>query len=239
MLSQNQPAIDLQGIRFRWPQQSRPLLEIDQLRIDVGERVFIHGPSGSGKSTLLSLLGGLIRPQQGSVRLLGQPLEAMSASRRDRFRADHMGFIFQQFNLIPYLSPLDNVLLALRFSRRRQQRLDSSDSREEAERLLTALELDPRSLADQPARLLSIGQQQRVAAARALIGGPELIIADEPTSSLDAHNQQRFIDLMFDQCCQQHSSLIFVSHDLRLAERFDRKLALADINAAAPEEALC
>ncbi|WP_421866481.1 ATP-binding cassette domain-containing protein [Motiliproteus sp.] len=223
--------VELTGLRYGW-QPGTPLLDIELLQVARGERLFIYGPSGSGKSTLLSLLGGLISPQQGQIRILGQAMTELGASARDRFRADHLGFVFQQFNLIPYLDPVDNITLALSFSRHRRRQLGGESPRQAAQRLLKALELDPDQVAGQPARQLSIGQQQRVAVARALIGKPELIIADEPTSSLDADSQARFLTLLFDQCRSQNSTLVFVSHDLRLAEQFDRTLSLEQINRA-------
>lgn len=223
--------VELSGLRYGW-QAGNPLLEIEQLQVARGERLFIYGPSGSGKSTLLNLLGGLISPQQGQIQILGQTMTGLGASARDRFRADHLGFVFQQFNLIPYLDPVDNITLALSFSRHRRQQLEDEPPRQAAQRLLSALELDPDQVAGQPARQLSIGQQQRVAVARALIGKPELIIADEPTSSLDADSQARFLSLLFDQCQHQNSTLVFVSHDLRLADQFDRTLSLDEINRA-------
>jgi putative ABC transport system ATP-binding protein len=197
--------------------------------LDAGEQVFVFGPSGCGKSTLLGLIGGVQLAQAGRVRVLQQDLSNMKSSTRDRFRVDHIGFIFQQFNLIPYLSAHENVLLPLRFSARRTQRIQETDIHREADRLLRALDVPP-AQATQPARLLSVGQQQRVAAARALIGRPELVIADEPTSSLDAARQQAFLQLLARECAASGASLLFVSHDQRLADGFHRVLDLPSIN---------
>lgn len=156
----------------------------------------------------------------------------MSGAARDRFRVDHIGFIFQQFNLVSYLSVLDNVLLPLRFSPRRAARAGrGSRALEEVRRLLAGLDLDP-AAAHRVAAELSVGEQQRVAVARALIGGPEIVIADEPTSSLDAARQQAFIDLLAAECERGSATLLFVSHDLRLAEPFGCRVALAQINRA-------
>ncbi len=178
---------------------------------------------------MLGLIGGVQLAQGGQVNVLQQDLAKMKGSARDRYRVDHIGFIFQQFNLIPYLSALENVLLPLRFSRLRAARIQESNPRLEANRLLRALDL-PNTLAAQPARLLSVGQQQRVAAARALIGRPELVIADEPTSSLDAERQQAFLNLLARECEASGASLLFVSHDKRLAEGFHRVLDLPAVN---------
>ncbi|WP_050465623.1 ABC transporter ATP-binding protein [Herbaspirillum autotrophicum] len=231
-------AIALRDISFAWPGHTAATLTIDEFSVAAREHVFVSGPSGSGKSTLLALIGGIIVPGQGSVSILGSSLQQLPAARRDRFRVDHIGFIFQQFNLIPYLSILDNVMLPCQFSAYRQQRVlaQGLDLRSAAESLLRSLDLAP-ALWSRPVTQLSIGQQQRVAAARALIGRPEIVVADEPTSALDSNRQQAFLDLVQHECEQAGASLIFVSHDLRLAERFTRRIALDQINRAAVEDA--
>lgn len=229
------PLLQVQQLRFRWHPTLPPCLDIDDFSVQAGERVFLHGPSGSGKSTLLGLLGGVLVPDAGRVTALGQQVSALPGAARDRFRVDHVGFVFQQFNLVPYLSVLDNVLLPCRFSALRAQRaLSASDGDlvHEARRLLEALDLS-RTLLTRPATQLSVGQQQRVAAARALLGRPELVIADEPTSALDAATQQRFIELLLRECSAAQATLLFVSHDRRLATHFTREVALAELNRAA------
>jgi putative ABC transport system ATP-binding protein len=228
------PVVLIEQLRFAWPRQP-VLLDIDALRLDAGERLFLEGPSGTGKSTLLGLLGGVLVPQSGRLQILGEDLAQLRAARRDRFRADHVGFIFQQFNLVPYLGLVENVTLGCRFSPRRRDRLGNAAAiTAEAERLLTALGLDLVELRMRPVTELSVGQQQRVAAARALIGAPELVIADEPTSALDARTRGAFIELLFAEVARAGSALVFVSHDPALAALFPRSLALATINRAAP-----
>jgi len=229
-----EPAIRLTDLRFAWPGQAQPCLDIAAFTVGVGESVFVHGDSGSGKSTLLALLGGVLVPQAGSARILGTELTGLSAGARDRFRVDHTGFIFQQFNLIPYLSMQDNVLLPCRFSARRASRAlaRAATLAAEAKRLLVELDLDE-SLWRRPVTRLSVGQQQRVAAARALIGAPELVIADEPTSALDAARQAAFLDLLAAECAQAGSTLVFVSHDARLASHCARSVAMADLQRQA------
>lgn len=227
-------AIAIAELSFYWPRQEKPCLLIPRLEIAKGERVFLFGPSGSGKSTLLNLLAGVMLPRRGHIEILGADLVTLSARARDRFRADHIGFIFQQFNLLPWLTALDNVTLACRFSRRRAER--AGEPRSAAERLLSRLDLAP-PLWNQPAAALSVGQQQRVAAARALIGHPEIVIADEPTSALDAERQQAFIDLLLAEAAASGATLLFVSHDLRLSSHFDRALAMREINRAEETEA--
>lgn len=230
--------VDIRDLRFRWNKQHSPCLDIPRFTIAEGERVFLHGPSGSGKSTLLGLLGGVLTPEQGSLQILDTDLSLLSGQARDRFRVDHIGFIFQQFNLIPHLSMLDNVLLPCRFSARRRDRALAAGLSlpEEARRLLSHLDLAP-NLQRRAVTELSVGQQQRVAAARALIGSPEILIADEPTSSLDAERQNDFLDLLLKECGESRASVIFVSHDKRLMSHFDHSLALGEINRAATSEA--
>lgn len=227
--------IELAGVEFGWRADST-LLSIPMFRIAAGERVFLRGPSGSGKSTLLGLVGGVLEPRQGTVTVSSRNLSSLSRAARDRFRADHIGFIFQMFNLIPYLSVLDNVLLPARFSAARSERarLSAGSLREEAERLLKAVGLDPVTCARQVTQL-SQGQQQRVAAARALFGRPEILIADEPTSSLDADAREQFLSLLSAECTAAEAALLFVSHDTSLSHLFDRSVALTEINRALPQ----
>ena len=224
--------VAIENLRFRWSPDGADILNIRQLAVAAGERVFIQGASGSGKSTLLGLLAGVTTASQGSVGVLGQDLGQMSNIRRDHFRADHIGYLFQMFNLLPYLSVVDNVTLSCRFSRRRKSRVLQRASRLEAEarRLLEQLDLLHPDVLTRPTYTLSVGQQQRVAAARALMGAPELIIADEPTSALDADRREAFIQLLFQECEATGATLIFVSHESALAPLFDRSLDLTDIS---------
>ena len=232
-----EPAASLVEVRelcFSWSAGLEPLLDIDRLSILPGEKVFIEGPSGSGKSTLLNLLAGVLVPQRGEVNILDKKMTAMSSSDRDRFRADHIGVIFQMFNLIPYLSIAENVTLPCRFSKRKLHRTAERGGgpAQEVNRQLSALNLADQQLLRRPVTDLSVGQQQRVAAARALIGAPDIVIADEPTSSLDAGHREAFISLLFQECEQAGTTLVFVSHDGSLAGLFDRSLALGEINRA-------
>jgi putative ABC transport system ATP-binding protein len=217
-------AIELDHVKFAWP-GGPALLDIPRLRIERGERVFLRGPSGSGKSTLLGLVGGVLAPGAGSVRVLDQPLHQMSPAARDRFRGEHVGFVFQMFNLIPYLSVRANVLLALHFSPARAARVPDCDV--ECRRLLAALGLGDPELMKRPVTTLSMGQQQRVAAARALLGRPEIVVADEPTSALDHDARQSFLQLLLEECGTHGTTVLFVSHDPTLGALFDRELSLA------------
>ena len=226
-------AVAVDGLRFGWRGRSDPCLSIAHFSVAQGEHVFLYGPSGSGKSTLLSILAGVLVPQAGSVGIGATDVAALPAGRRNQYRADHIGFLFQQFNLLPYLSVIDNVLLPCRFSCRRKMRAEASSgasARAEARRLLQRLGIGA-DLWQRPAAQLSVGQQQRVAGARALIGRPDLLIADEPTSALDAQSQRAFLDLILAECVFP-AALVLVSHDLRLAAPFDRCVAMGELNDA-------
>jgi putative ABC transport system ATP-binding protein len=227
---QNRPVLQLQNIRYAWPGARQNSLVLPSLHIAAGRTVFVHGPSGCGKSTLLGLMAGVLQPQQGTVQLLGQDWAALCGGARDARRADHVGVVFQQFNLLPYLTVLENVLLPCRFSRLRASRCVPTPVAA-AQALLLQVAL-PAALWGQRAGALSVGQQQRVAAARALIGAPALVLADEPTSALDAPLRSSFMQLLLAQCAASGSSLVFVSHDERLARQFDEQLLLPDVNQA-------
>ena len=191
------------------------------------------GPSGSGKSTFLSLLAGIVAPDRGRIDVLGTDMAELSGAARDRFRVEHFGIIFQMFNLLPYASLVDNVLLPLRFSRTRRDRTLTEGSLDDvAARLLQALGLDRTVIDTVRAASLSVGQQQRVAAARALIGAPQIIVADEPTSALDRNTEGAFLKLLFAQSTAAGASVIMVSHDEGLATYFDRVVRLDDIAVA-------
>ena len=226
------PAIRLSNIFFSWGSSENNFrIKVTDFQLKKNESVILIGPSGSGKSTILSIICGILRPQKGTIQIFGENTENMSNSERDCFRSDHMGIIFQQFNLLPYLSAIDNVLLPLYFSKARKESSGKTKSKisAEAKRLLDALGVTSTTLGVQKADTLSIGQQQRVAAARAFIGSPQLIIADEPTSSLDEENQVAFLDQLFSQKEETGASLLMVSHNTQIAKRFDRLIELEKI----------
>jgi len=224
--------IDLKNLCFRWKKSGSILLDISEFRLIQNDHVFLQGPSGCGKSTLLSLVGGILISESGSLKVLGQEICNLSQSARDAFRVDHIGFIFQLFNLLPYLSIEENVMLPLRFSSIRAKRAGRTklDRLNEAKRLLKALGLEEQQAKKSPVIELSVGQQQRVAAARAVIGSPELIIADEPTSSLDADLRNSFLELLFGECKKSGSTLLFVSHDSTLTDNFITKTSMDELN---------
>ncbi|MBW7471248.1 ABC transporter ATP-binding protein [Marinobacter sp. M216] len=219
------PAIETTGLSHCWDSEHSPITFPD-LTLPAGEHLFLHGPSGSGKSTFLSLLSGMLSPSTGGIGILGTPIHQLNAGDRDRFRADHIGVIFQQFNLVPYLSAEANVTLPCRLSASRRDATDPDPTRE-AHRLLTALAI-PKDCWPRSVTRLSIGQQQRIAAARALIGGPEIILADEPTSALDSDNRDRFLDLLLTLAEERNTSVLFVSHDRSLAQHFTHQVRLTE-----------
>lgn len=221
--------VTMEHVRFAWPGREPFAMSIERFSLPRAKRVLLIGPSGSGKSTFLSLLCGIVGADAGRIEVLGQDLSALPGGARDQFRADHFGIIFQMFNLLPYGSVRDNVMLPLRFAPARRARASERNTAEqEAARLLSALGLAAPDIANKAAARLSVGQQQRVAAARALIGRPELIVADEPTSSLDAESQTAFLDLLFAEAEAAGATILMVSHDETLAKRFDEVRRLTD-----------
>ena len=219
-------AVAIQQLRFAYNQNQAPVLDIPQWSVADGERVFLHGPSGTGKSTLLNLLAGTLVAPNGGIKVLDQPLHKLSGRQRDKFRARHIGYVFQQFNLIPYLSAVDNINLAAYFAKSAHSKAKLNH---ECESLLHALHIAPEHWHKAAARL-SIGQQQRVAIARALINRPEILIVDEPTSALDSQSRDAFMQLLLERASADNITLIFVSHDLGLSHHFAKVVALQDIN---------
>lgn len=223
-------AIEIKNVEFSYSTTpNKPILQIAHWHVKQGEQLFIQGLSGSGKSTLLNLVCGLNLPNSGSVKVLGKSLVSMNSRQRDKFRSAHIGYIFQQFNLISYLSAIDNIKLASHFSTIKQ----SDTVLEEIHTLLTTLNLKSQDW-QRPVEQLSVGQQQRVGIARALINKPQIIIADEPTSSLDEAARDSFVSLLSSLCKEYASTLLFVSHDSSLSSYFHSTIALADINKTEP-----
>lgn len=227
-------AVELEKLRFAYGAGPN-VLAIDALQIARGETVFLHGSSGSGKTTLLGLLAGVLRATSGSVKVLGTDFTTMSSGARDSFRARHLGYVFQMFNLIPYLSVQENILLPCRLDASRRARVGAVSLADAAAEM--AEQLDIAAYLHTPVTQLSVGQQQRVAAARALIGHPEVVIADEPTSALDTDRREQFLKLLFASCDKAGATLIFVSHDLSLQSLFSRTVSLSTINTATPARA--
>lgn len=224
-------AISITNLNFTWPGAEQPTLEIPELQVACGEAVFLRGASGSGKSTLLSLLAGILPAPADSVSILDTDLARLSARKRDRFRAEHIGIVFQQFNLIPFLTVGQNLRLAARFTGRSGKEVE-----DRSVELVESLQLHT-DLLERQADQLSVGQQQRVAIARAFINNPELILADEPTSALDADAKDHFVKLLLSIRESTDCAIIFASHDNSLAELFETRVVLADINKVKPKAA--
>lgn len=216
----NFPALELKNFYFSYPGLAAFSLQLPDLTLAVGQHLFIRGASGSGKTTLLNLLSGIHALTSGEILIQGQLFQPQKAAKRDAIRAKDIGVVFQQLNLIPYLSVLDNVLLAAEFAPGAL-----SDPKQQAASLLDALGL-PAAMWQLSAATLSVGQQQRVAIARALLNGPTLLIADEPTSALDAENRDAFIRLMLSEADRCGTTVLFVSHDAALARYFQWQLRM-------------
>jgi putative ABC transport system ATP-binding protein len=223
--------LSLNQLKFSYPNTERGRLDIERFQVNTGEKIFLFGPSGSGKTTFLEILAGVLTPESGSLKMDGTELTKLSNSERDAFRADKIGYIFQNFNLIPYLSVIENIALPLNLSHERRKLVPKNQELQKIQAM--AQRLGIQDLLDHKTNELSVGQQQRVAAARSLIGRPKLILADEPTSALDLDHREKFLSLIFDICKEQAISLIFVSHDRSLQNLFDRVVALTDINKTA------
>lgn len=228
MSSNSNSLIEIQNLQFTYAGQAKPTLVIPEFSVKKGEELFLYGPSGTGKTTLLECLAGVLKPTSGSLKILGQDLSLMSDSDRDAFRAEHMGYVFQSFNLIPYLSVRENIELPLHLSAARKARLGSVDT----EMVIRALcgNLGIGDLLENKVTELSVGQQQRVAVARALLGKPALLLADEPTSALDTDHREKFLKLLFELSELYGTTVVFVSHDRTIENLFSRTLSLQTIN---------
>ncbi len=224
-------AIEIRDLAYRYRPHSPLVLRLKEFSVADGESCFLYGPSGCGKTTLLGIVAGVLEVREGSVRVLGEDLRALGGAARDRFRGSKLGYIFQMFNLIPYLSVRENILLGCRLHAERRKRLGAETMEAGATRIARALGIEP--LLERGVTELSVGQQQRVAAARALLGAPPLIVADEPTSALDHAHREQFLKLLLEQAKLARSSVLFVSHDQSLAPLFDRRLSLPEMNEVA------
>ena len=227
-MNANDNILSIRDLSYRWPGDRGFSLSVTSLELGRGETLYLRGASGSGKSTLLAAIAGVVELPARTVIVDGVDVGDLRGGARDRFRADHLGMLFQLFNLLPWLSAVENVLLPCRFSRARRERAGSSPALT-AERLLGELGLGDADIMHSPAGRLSVGQQQRVAAARALIGAPGLVLADEPTSALDESAKGVFVDLLLRECAAAGASLLFVSHDRSLEPHFDRVLELSEL----------
>ena len=214
-------SIKFSNVIHSYAPSSQWTLKISDWEIEENKSVFIHGPSGCGKTTLLRLIAGLINPIQGSISVFNQRIDLMNQREKDRFRAKNIGFVFQEFNLVPYLSAIENVRLAQKFAGQKIKMVDLFA-------LFSNLNLKDHDLY-KPTSQLSIGEKQRVAIVRAMINRPNLIIADEPTSSLDKTNKEDFMNLLMDSSESNGTLLLFVSHEFQLSSSFNKVIALDEI----------
>ncbi|MEX2334507.1 MAG: ABC transporter ATP-binding protein [Pseudohongiella sp.] len=219
-----EPALLIRDLQFSWSRGQPDLLRIPAWQVMAGDRVFLYGPSGSGKSSLLNLISGIASPLAGVVCVAGTDLTQLSARQRDRFRASSIGVIFQQFNLVSYLSVFDNVRLGTVFAQQQAHADERIDD------LLDRLGLG--KVRNDKAACLSVGQQQRVAIARALVNAPPLVLADEPTSALDPAARDAFMNTLLTCSAASGSTVLVVSHDHALAGYFDKSVDLQHINRA-------
>ena len=208
--------ISVENLNYSLGNNNKFSLKINKFILKKSDSFLIYGDSGLGKSTFLNLLSGTLRPKEGAINILGTNIVDSSSAVKDKIRGDHFGIVFQTFNLLPYITVKNNILLGKAYSNRKQL-LSSND---EVKILMDKLSLNYKDLVDRKAYELSIGQQQRVAVARALIGKPEIIIADEPTSALDQDNQKEFINLLFKSLDENEQGLIMVSHNKKLSKKF-------------------
>ena len=207
---------------FRQPNgELVPILDIPEFHLASGEQMVLIGPSGCGKTTLLHTIAGITRPDQGKVVLDGVEATKFSEAGRDRIRADKLGYVFQTFNLLPGFSAYENVLLGMTFAQKRQ-------SAERARHLIDRVGLSHR--ANNKPQTMSVGEQQRVAVARALANRPAIVLADEPTANVDPGNQQQIVELIRETCREDNISLLMVTHSMEVANQFDRVDQLADLN---------
>lgn len=227
-MSSSNILVEIRDLQYTYSGQNKPTVRIPEFSIVRGEELFLYGPSGTGKTTLLELLAGVLRPQQGTLKILGCDFSQMSASERDAFRAEHMGYVFQNFNLIPYLSVQENISLPLHLSAARRARLGSVDTGMVIRALCGNLGIA--DVLGKKVAELSVGQQQRVAVARALLGKPDLLLADEPTSALDTDHREKFLKLLFELSDLYGTTVVFVSHDRSIETLFTRSISLESIN---------
>ena len=218
--------VKIESLRFQWSKNNNFKIFVPKLEVGRGKKVLFLGESGSGKTTLLSLICGFLEPLSGSILINDKIISDLTSTNKDAYRSDNIGIIFQQFNLLPYANVIDNIILPLYFSKQRSKKVENKIN--SAMNLCDQLRL-PESILNQKASNLSVGQQQRVAVARALIGSPSIIVADEPTSSLDTEAQELFLDLMFDQISKNSSTLLMVSHDKSLTNYFDQVIDINEI----------
>ena len=220
--------LEINNLKFFWAINEDFKIKINNFKIKKNEKVLLLGKSGSGKSTLLNLISGILKPISGSIKVESKELSLLSSSQLDNFRAENVGVIFQQFNLLNFISPIDNILLPCHFTNFKNK--NYKFFKERALSLGEKLNLDQKLLTKKNSNKLSVGQQQRISILRAVINMPKIILADEPTSALDQSNQDLFLEMLFGICHDEKVSLIMVSHDERLKSKFDKSYYIESLS---------
>jgi putative ABC transport system ATP-binding protein len=215
--------LEIRNLQKSYPGSAGPVLDISHFQLEEGQQMALQGRSGSGKSTLLNLISGLLLPDCGSVLLDNQDLSRLTEAQRDRYRGRKLGYVFQSFHLLPGLTVWENLWLAAA--------LNGPVAPSRLEHFLQRLDLQAHR--HRRPQQLSVGQQQRVAVARALVNQPRLVLADEPTGNLDAELARQALKLLREVCAESSSALLLVSHDAAILSQFEHCTSLAELNRAA------
>ena len=227
-MNSNNNTLEIKNLFFEWKEKKNFQLNLKKLKLEKRKKVLVLGESGSGKSTLLNIISGIIKPCSGIIKINQTNITELQPKKKDYFRASNIGVIFQQFNLLEYISPINNILLPCYFTGFKKK--SYKYFYEKAFHLADKLGIKKNILTQNKSKELSVGQKQRIAIIRAIINTPKLILADEPTSALDNKNKIKFIELLFEVCEQEKTTLLMVSHDTSLVKYFDDNYLLESLN---------